>query len=332
MRAFVEVSVKDVEVMPGRRDISEDAVSSIMKSLPETGLMHPIGVRYPDGEGGKPVLVYGRNRLEAMRRSEWDKAPAHVVEGDETDARKAEIAENLHRAELTVQERAEQIAEWIALTDRETQSAQLAPIESSRSDGRGHRQQSGINAASRDLGIDRTEAQRAVKVASISADAKAAAIEEGLDNNQSALLAVAKEKEPAKQVAKVLSLSAERDRKAKQRREQPKRFDAPITPVERSTSLDSPEEQEALAKLPPEVQARLKARAGFGEYVSAIAETHIRKINRSDEDHGPRLTHAETLWHRACDAFLDLYTNDRDRFIAWCGEHKNDQVPGSAAG
>jgi hypothetical protein len=122
-----------------------------------------------------------------MRRSGWDKAPAHVVEGDETDARKAEIAENLHRAELTVQERAEQIAEWIALTDRETQSAQVAPIESSRSDGRGHRQQSGINAASRDLGIDRTEAQRAVKVASISADAKAAAIEEGLDNNQSAL-------------------------------------------------------------------------------------------------------------------------------------------------
>jgi ParB-like chromosome segregation protein Spo0J len=322
MRAFVEVNVKDVEVMPGRRDISEDAVSSIMKSLPETGLMHPIGVRYPDGEGSKPVLVYGRNRLEAMRRSKWDKAPAHVVEGDETDARKAEIAENLHRAELTVQERAEQIAEWIRLTEV---SAQLAPKPL------GGRPESGINAAARELGVERTEAQRAVKVASISEQAKQAAIEEGLDNNQSALLIIAKEKEPAKQVAKVLSLSAERDRKAKQRREQPRRFDAPITPVERSTSLDSPEEQEALSKLPPEVQARLKARAGFGEYVSAIAETHIRKINRSDEDHGPRLTHAETLWHRACDAFLDLYTNDRDRFVAWCSEHKDDQVPGSAA-
>ncbi len=74
------------------------------------------------------------------------------------------IAEKLHRSDLTVAERAEHIAEWVRLTgDRLTgQPAQLAPPVKPR----GHAQQSsGINAAVRELGINRTEAQRAVKIA-----------------------------------------------------------------------------------------------------------------------------------------------------------------------
>ena len=45
-----------------------------------------------------------------------------------------EIAENLHRADLTALERDEHIAEWIRLAD--LQSAQLAQIETKRADGR----------------------------------------------------------------------------------------------------------------------------------------------------------------------------------------------------
>ena len=52
------------------------------------------------------------------------------------------------------------------------QSAQLAPVESKRSDGRGHRHEGGINAATRELGIDRTEAQRAVKIDGLTEGAK----------------------------------------------------------------------------------------------------------------------------------------------------------------
>ncbi|ACI98702.1 hypothetical protein [Rhodospirillum centenum] len=82
-------------------------------------------------------------------------------------ARLWEIAENLHRAELTVQERAEHIAEWVRLTA--DKGAQVAPP--------GGRQphDKGIKAAVRELGIDRTEAQRAVKIAAISDEAKQAA-------------------------------------------------------------------------------------------------------------------------------------------------------------
>jgi hypothetical protein len=80
-----------------------------------------------------------------------------------TDTR--EIAENLHRAELTALERSEHIAEWVRLTEGKNQPAQVAPIESKRADGRGHRKEGGINAAVRELSIDRTETQRAGKIA-----------------------------------------------------------------------------------------------------------------------------------------------------------------------
>lgn len=54
-------------------------------------------------------------------------------------------------------EHAEHVAAWIRLTG--LQSAQLGPIESKRADSRGHRLAGGINAAVRELHIDRTEAQ-----------------------------------------------------------------------------------------------------------------------------------------------------------------------------
>ena len=70
------------------------------------------------------------------------------------------------------------MAEWVELTG--DQSAQLALIESKRADGRGHRHQSGVNDASRQLGIERTDVQRALKVASLSPEAQDVARSAGL--------------------------------------------------------------------------------------------------------------------------------------------------------
>jgi hypothetical protein len=91
-----------------------------------------------------------------------------------------EIAENLHRSELTVLERSEHIAEWVRLT--ENKGAQVAQV--SAKGGRGI--EGGLSAATRELGIDRTEAQRSAKIDSLTAEAKAIARDAGLDNNQSA--------------------------------------------------------------------------------------------------------------------------------------------------
>lgn len=90
--------------------------------------------------------------------------------------------------QLTVQERAEHIAEWVRITgDRE--AAQVGPHKPRKAG----QQPGGINAAVRDLGITRQEAQRADKIAKLSPEAKEAAREAGIDDNQSALLRVARE-------------------------------------------------------------------------------------------------------------------------------------------
>lgn len=96
-----------------------------------------------------------------------------------------EICENLHRAELTVLERDGLVAEWVELTG-ENFGATCAENK-----GRG-RPQSGVNNASRQLDIERTDVQRALKVASLSPEAQDKAREAGLDDNRSALLEAAK--------------------------------------------------------------------------------------------------------------------------------------------
>lgn len=100
-------------------------------------------------------------------------------------ARLWEIAENLHRAELTVQERADHIAEWVRLTAEKV--SQLG----TPSGGKQPREQ-GVRKAAEDLGLAKSDVHRAVKIASITDEAKEAAREAGLDDNQSALLEIAK--------------------------------------------------------------------------------------------------------------------------------------------
>ncbi len=80
-------------------------------------------------------------------------------------------------------ERAEHIAEWVRLTEGKTAGASCA---GSLSDGRKagpQHQPSGINAAVRelsDIGINRTKAQRAMKITTITDEAKEAARAAGL--------------------------------------------------------------------------------------------------------------------------------------------------------
>lgn len=202
------LAIDDIDVLEGRREVVAATVKRLADSIEQIGMRHPITVRR---KGDRYSLVAGRHRLEACKKLGREHVPAVIVSMTNAEARKWEIAENLHRAELTKLERDEQIAEWIRLTDEE-KPAQLAPV----SGGRGN--EGGINAASRELGIERTEAQRAVKVASITDEAKDAAREAGLDNNRSALLQVAKEA-PERQVAKVIEIAQplnELESKAKQ--------------------------------------------------------------------------------------------------------------------
>ncbi len=216
-----------VVIPEGRRPLNETVVAELVESIGRFGLLSPIAVRMFDemavpNQGLRfnvPVLVVGRHRLEACKRLGLDSVDGIVFDGDETEARLAEISENLHRAELSVQERADHIAEWVRLTGEKAVGASCATsLKDGRKAGPQHRP-SGINAAVRELGIDRTEAQRSLKIASIPESARTAADAAGLVS-QAARLEIAKAPDPLAKVEEIAvrkATAAEQPRKIRVR-------------------------------------------------------------------------------------------------------------------
>jgi hypothetical protein len=72
---------------------------------------------------------------------------------------------------------------------------------------RGGRPEGGIRRAARELGLDETEIRRALKIAGITPEGKAATMEAGLDDNQSALLKVAAKATAEEQAAEAWAIA-----------------------------------------------------------------------------------------------------------------------------
>jgi ParB/RepB/Spo0J family partition protein len=147
-RIVETLPVDEIFIGEHRRPVNPETVEQLTASIGRLGLFVPISVRndetIADPETGEIVggfaLVTGRHRLEAFRKLGIERIPAIVMDGDEIDAELWEIAENLHRADLTKDERDRQIRRYAdLLTRQELQSPQIASIESKRPDKRGHR-------------------------------------------------------------------------------------------------------------------------------------------------------------------------------------------------
>jgi ParB-like chromosome segregation protein Spo0J len=191
----------EITVRAALRTLNPDAVAKIAASVAEVGLQNLPTVRWTRDVSGDDelVLVAGRHRLEAVKSLGWTMVECSVVDLDERDARLWEIAENLHRAELTVQERSDHIAEWIKLTEEKARKvAQVGPPS-----GGAQPKERGIRKAAAELGVSRQEAQRANNIANMAPAAKEAAKQAGLDNNQAALTRVAAEPSAELQLARI---------------------------------------------------------------------------------------------------------------------------------
>jgi len=189
-REISRIEVSEVEIGDRTRSLNEAKVDELVSSILVSGLMNPIWVSCVRDEDGRPVgyrLISGNHRLAAAKKLDWEFIDARIVDCDEREARLMEISENLHRAELTVGERADQIAEWISLTTPTPSEVSTQVV----SNPQGGRPEGGVRAAARELGVNREEARRAVRIASIAPEAREAAREAGLDDDQSALLRVA---------------------------------------------------------------------------------------------------------------------------------------------
>jgi len=179
--------VEEIDVPPSHRPCNAETVSRLAASIKEIGLQHAITVR-SNKATARFDLIAGGHRLEACKMLRFDRLPCRIVKMDDVDARMWEISENLHRAELTALERSEQIAEYaqLAKKKREGVSRQVdaKPL--------GGRPEGGSRAAARDLGLSEPAVRRAEEIANITPEAKAAITDAGLNDNQAALLRVAK--------------------------------------------------------------------------------------------------------------------------------------------
>ena len=191
-QAVQRIPVADIEVANGCRGLQPSGVTHVAVSIARIGMLSPIGVRMVDGNFR---LVYGRHRLAAVRSLGWTDIECHMLEADDRRVRMAEITENLHRAELSELERSEQVADWLKLAaeDADDKPVQVAQISSSRG-GRSNR--GGLSEAAREIGITREAARRAQKVAALLVEARIAAEDLGLADNQSALVKAAKSPDP----------------------------------------------------------------------------------------------------------------------------------------
>ena len=196
----------EIEIQQRARPYNATEVVALKASIQAIGLQTPLTVVERDG---RYVLVAGRHRLEALRLLKAERVPVRIVAFDDVEARLWTISENLHRAELTVTQRAEQIAEWIRLTEVKAKPSQVATVSMG---GRG--KEGGVNAAARELGITKDEAHRAVKIDAIVPAAKDAMRAARLDNNQTVALRVASYADED-QVDAVVQIVAEREDKAK---------------------------------------------------------------------------------------------------------------------
>lgn len=180
--------VDDIRIEGARlRPLNPEAVDSLCASIKSVGLRTPITVRMSDADdvGAYPILVAGLHRLEAAKRLGMEQIDAFVSDtADEDRARLWEIAENLHRADLTPLERAEHRAEYLALWEK---LAHRAPVSVG---GRGLK--GGDRQVARELGIDRRTMKREKDIAALPAEARDFAREAGLDKSTRALEAATK--------------------------------------------------------------------------------------------------------------------------------------------
>lgn len=164
------ILVEYIVIGERHRALSDDACNRLAASMKQIGLRNPISVRivdnYVDEDGvvgdGVPILVAGRHRLEAAKRLGWSHIDCVEVEDDEIQAELWEIAENLHRLDLTKEQRDEHIRRYAELLEVQRAGAIDTPLaqQSPRTVGR---PKSVTQEIAENTGLSRDTVRRAIK-------------------------------------------------------------------------------------------------------------------------------------------------------------------------
>lgn len=203
-----ELPVAEILVGARWRTPTGKQIAMLQDSLRENGLLAPIVVRLANEGNGHSrkswVLVSGATRLAAAKKEGWSNIEARILEGSDVVMEMAELAENLHRGELTKLERDQQIARYIELCgSKGILRGPRAKI------GRG-RPEGGLRAAARELHVAPSTARDAMRVADITEPAAAIVAELGLADNPAAYRAVAAEPTAKAQIAKAREIAGQK--------------------------------------------------------------------------------------------------------------------------
>jgi ParB-like chromosome segregation protein Spo0J len=196
----VTLRLANIEIPSIARPYNATAVVDLSRSIALIGLQSAPTVVEREG---RYVLVAGRNRIEALRLLGVESVLVRLVDMDDIDARLWSISENLHRAELTVLQRSQQVAEYAELAKQKRSEGISGQVAQKVG-----RPESGDSQAARDLGVSREEIRRAQTIAALPEATLAAAEDLGLDDNQAALLTAARAEEPDEQVDALKEIAA----------------------------------------------------------------------------------------------------------------------------
>lgn len=131
---MLDLHPNDIEIGERHRTLSVDAVNRLAASMKDIGLRQPITIRIVDEmmvdghlTAGVPVLVAGAHRLAAAKSLEWDTVSCIEIDDDPVTSELWELSENLHRLDLTKEQRDEHIRRYAELLEtRRGLSAKLA--------------------------------------------------------------------------------------------------------------------------------------------------------------------------------------------------------------
>lgn len=125
---MLKLHPSDIEIGERHRALCDDSVARLAASIADIGLRHPITVRVVDEmmvdghlTSGVPVLVAGAHRLAAAKTLGWQHIDCIEIDDDPVTAELWELAENLHRLDLTKEQRDEHIRRYAELLGRQRQ-------------------------------------------------------------------------------------------------------------------------------------------------------------------------------------------------------------------
>lgn len=130
------IRVEDIQIGERHRALADEAVQRLAGSMKDIGLRQPISVRIVDemmvdGDltAGVPVLVAGAHRLAAAKSLGWSHIDCLEVDDDDLKAELWEIAENLHRHDLTKEQRDEHIRRYAELLEAQREAAKVVSFQ-----------------------------------------------------------------------------------------------------------------------------------------------------------------------------------------------------------